>query len=106
MAMCEQYREMRSYVDAMLPDIEARCDPSRWSDNELSNLQELSSQGLSFMNQILRVTRAITSHASRALIVETCRRDPMPLAIGKHICVAMFFIRSSIRACTARLIPT
>ena len=42
MTMREQYREMRSYVDAILPEIEARCDPSRWSEDELTNLRELS----------------------------------------------------------------
>ena len=84
MTMREQYREMRSYVDAILPEIEARCDPSRWSEDELTNLRELSRQGLSFMNDIILVNGDEDDWFQS--LVETCREDLMPLAIGEHIC--------------------
>jgi hypothetical protein len=84
MTMREQYREMRSYVDAMLPEIEARCDPSRWSEDELTNLRRLSNQGLSFMDEIVAVHGDEDDYFQS--LVETCREDLMPLAIGEHIC--------------------
>ena len=60
----EQYLRMRRYVDAILPRIHARCDPASWSVADKANLQALSSQGLSFMEQIERTRRTPSTRMS------------------------------------------
>ena len=82
----EQYLRMRRYVDAILPRIHARCDPASWSVADKASLQALSSQGLSFMEQIEDETDDVHKDDFFYELYEECREMCQPTSIGSYIC--------------------
>ena len=85
-----QCLRVQDYVDAILPEIEARCEPANWSEADHARLRRLSEQGLGFMEDLVRDQAFFHDDGEEYLadVVEECRRDCHPLAIGTHVCNA------------------
>ena len=82
----EQYLCMRRYVDAILPRIKARCDPASWSVTDKANLRALSSQGLSFMYEVVDRTDDVHKDDYFYELFEECRAMCQPTSISSYIC--------------------
>lgn len=80
----EQYLRVRTYIDAILPQIERACEPSNWDAADMANLNLLSANGKSFMQEIIADNDSEDEYF--ADICATCEFDLEPHSIGEHIC--------------------
>ena len=80
-----QYVRMSRYINTILPEINRRCDPSTWSEDDWVNLRTLSQAGHDFADEIVAENEGIQNDYFGQLVLQS-DEDLDPMEIGMHIC--------------------